>query len=173
MGERAGAYDVCVVGAGPAGSTCAFYLARQGVPRGVVRGAICLAAPTHFSSNNEDPYVSQAFSKYVSRWSRTQPATFVDGDEPPMLLIQGDADQLVTPGSNRYLARVIRAKGGRAVAVSYPKMSHYELLFSMAWPLWCTADVRDWCLRFMRENGAWDDAGRDAAPDRSTRIEGH
>jgi acetyl esterase/lipase len=149
------------------------YLARQGVPRGVVRGAICLAAPTQFSSNNEDPYVSQAFSKYVSRWSQTQPTTFVDGDEPPMLLIQGDADQLVTPGSNRYLASVIRAKGGRAVAVSYPEMSHYELLFSMAWPLWGTADVRDWCLRFMRENGAWGDAGRDATHGRSTRIEGH
>ena len=30
MGSPASAYDVCVVGAGPAGSTCAFYLARQG-----------------------------------------------------------------------------------------------------------------------------------------------
>jgi acetyl esterase/lipase len=134
------------------------YLARQGVPRGVVRGTICLAAPTRFSAEG-DPYVHQAFGDYLSRWSRTQPATFVDGDEPPMLLIQGDQDELVTPGSNRYLARVIRAKGGRAVAVSYPKMSHYELLFSMAWPLWGTADVRDWCLRFMRENGAWDGGG--------------
>ena len=51
-------YDVCIVGAGPAGSTCAFYLARQGVrvllldrerfPRDKLCGdAICSPAHAH------------------------------------------------------------------------------------------------------------------------------
>src|SRR3954471_1050980 len=51
-------FDVCIVGAGPAGSTCAFYLARQGVsvvlldkerfPRDKLCGdAVCSPAHAH------------------------------------------------------------------------------------------------------------------------------
>ena len=58
MGSPASAYDVCVVGAGPAGSTCAFYLARQGkrvllvdkqrFPRDKLCGdAVCARAQVH------------------------------------------------------------------------------------------------------------------------------
>jgi geranylgeranyl reductase family protein len=58
VGSRASAYDVCVVGAGPAGSTCAFYLARQGkrvlllekerFPRDKLCGdAVCTRAQVH------------------------------------------------------------------------------------------------------------------------------
>jgi geranylgeranyl reductase family protein len=58
VGSLASAYDVCVVGAGPAGSTCAFYLARQGkrvlllekqrFPRDKLCGdAVCSRAQVH------------------------------------------------------------------------------------------------------------------------------
>src|ERR1041385_2936405 len=53
-----GPVDVCIIGAGPAGSTCAFYLARQGVnvllldkekfPRDKLCGdAVCSPAHVH------------------------------------------------------------------------------------------------------------------------------
>ena len=58
MGSPASAYDVCVVGAGPSGSTCAYYLARQGrrvllldkqrFPRDKLCGdAVCARAQVH------------------------------------------------------------------------------------------------------------------------------
>ena len=58
MDSQAGVYDVCVVGAGPAGSTCAYYLARQGkrvlllekqrFPRDKLCGdAVCTRAQVH------------------------------------------------------------------------------------------------------------------------------
>lgn len=134
------------------------YLDHAGVPRGAVRGTICLAAPTQFSLSG-DPYIQQAFGPYADRWSQTQPGTFATPDDPPMLLLQGDKDDLVKPGSNRYLSRLIRSKGGRATAVSYPNMTHFGLLVSMCWPIWPTTDVRARCIQFIHENGASDGGG--------------
>jgi acetyl esterase/lipase len=147
-GHSAGAYIVAMLNLDER------YLARAGVPPGTIKGAICLSAPLWFIPNN-DAMRGIFGTDDGPAFAQTQPRTFVDGREPPMLLLQGDQDELVRPGTNRDLAQTIRAKGGRATAVSYPAMGHAGPLVSMVWPLWGAADVRAWCLRFLQENGAW------------------
>jgi acetyl esterase/lipase len=131
------------------------YLDRAGVPRGTVKGVICLASPLRFVPDNAA--MRGIFGMDATGLAETQPRNFIDGKEAPMLLVQGDEDELVRPGSNRKMAEEIRARGGRAIAVSYAKMGHLQPLVAMVWPFWGTADVREWCLKFMKQNGAWND----------------
>jgi acetyl esterase/lipase len=126
------------------------YLDQAGVPRGVLKGTIGLSGPYEFTPGGAD--MLRVFGADRTRWPETQPANFIDGNEPPMLLIQGGDDQLVDPTSARKLARAIHAKGGRATAVFYPDMSHFGTLMSLAWPVWPTTDIRERCVHFIRAN---------------------
>ncbi|HZZ44430.1 MAG TPA: alpha/beta hydrolase [Tepidisphaeraceae bacterium] len=126
------------------------YLDHADVPAGTLKGVICLSAPLNFIPDN--PALLGIFGSGTSPdYLNTQPRTFLTPHQAPMLLIQGDKDQLVHPGSNREFAHQIHEHGADAIAISYPQMGHLGPLIAMIWPLWFTADVRDRCLDFLHE----------------------
>lgn len=126
MGSPASAYDVCVVGAGPAGSTCAFYLAQQGkrvllldkerFPRDKLCGdAVCTRAQVHL----ERMGVLQAvLAAGEGRWAEY--GGFVSPNGVPCLASStaGGAKPLVIAIKRVVLdARVARAAVGAGAAL--------------------------------------------------------
>jgi acetyl esterase/lipase len=53
---------------------------------------------------------------------------FVDGDEPPFLLLHGDADRTVDPANAPRLAATLRAKGVPVQVVRIPDVGHVGLV---------------------------------------------
>ncbi len=47
-------------------------------------------------------------------WDRASPASWVDGNEPPFLLIHGGDDQSIPPAQSEEFAEILRAAGGEA-----------------------------------------------------------
>jgi acetyl esterase/lipase len=79
----------------------------------------------------------------------TQPINHVDGGAAPMLLITGDRDGVVDPGNSDRLAARIRAAGGEAEVIHYPKLDHPMTVGSLATPLqWMAPVMRD-AVRFI------------------------
>jgi acetyl esterase/lipase len=62
----------------------------------------------------------------------SQPINFVDGDEPPMLLLQGTSDDEVPPHNAEVMAERAQAMDGDAVLKLYPGVGHSSILLSFA-----------------------------------------
>lgn len=58
----------------------------------------------------------------------SQPLRYVTRDAPPLLLLTGDADQTVKPRNTRALADAVRAIGGEARVIVYPRLAHREII---------------------------------------------
>ena len=62
----------------------------------------------------------------------SQPVTYVDGGNPPMLLLTGDADRTVSPRNTQSLARRIRQHGGSVETKVYPGIGHIGVITAFA-----------------------------------------
>ena len=60
-----------------------------------------------------------------------QPVSFVDGSEPPMLLLHGAADGIVYPINSEMLAERVRSAGGSAEEIEYPDMGHVRIVLAL------------------------------------------
>lgn len=109
-GHSAGAQIAALLG------TDAHYLADQGVPRSAIAGVIGLAGPYDFRISGE---LTEVFGP-PERWPQAQPIGFVDGDEPPFLLVSGRRDSEVEPRQTRDLADRLREAGGRVEVLWLP-----------------------------------------------------
>lgn len=104
MGHSAGGHIAALLG------TDARYLARRNVRTGQLAGVIGLAGPYDFLPIT-DPSIKQVFGAEKD-WPQSQPVNFVDGDEPPFLLIHGGSDRRVWPMNSERLAARLRAHEG-------------------------------------------------------------
>lgn len=59
---------------------------------------------------------------------------FVDGDEPPMLLLQGGGDRTVAPRNASSLAARMRARSEPVELEFYPGIGHIGLLLALSPP---------------------------------------
>lgn len=125
------------------------WLAREGAAIETLAGFIGLAGPYDFLPLTEDRY-KQIFPQETR--SASQPVNFVDGDEPPMLLIAGEDDTTVDPQNTRSLAAKMRAQGGEATEIIYPGVDHIGAITSFATALPLNDEtIRDRTLLFIRE----------------------
>jgi acetyl esterase/lipase len=62
----------------------------------------------------------------------SQPINFVDGDEPPMLLLQGADDEEVPPNNAQAMAERAQAMDGTATLKLYPDVGHNRILLALA-----------------------------------------
>lgn len=120
MGHSAGAHIAALL------ATDARYLARHGLKPADFASVVGLAGPYDFLPLTS-PAVKQALGPALG-WPGTQPVNFVDGDEPPFLLLQGSDDMRVDPGNAERLARRLRASKVPVTVVMLPGVGHIGLL---------------------------------------------
>ena len=122
-GHSAGAQIAALVGLD------ARYLAPHGMKPRDLAGVIGLSGPYDFEiAGYEDVFGPEA------QWPQAQPIRFVDGDEPPFLLVHGTGDMVVEAKDSQELADKLRSVGGRAELLWLPDAGHIAPLAAMYRP---------------------------------------
>ena len=119
MGHSAGAHTVAMLGLNEA------YLEKAGVDKSVIKGVIPIAAPLMLKAS-QVPQLAFVFgaAKDEDMW----PLAFIDGNEPPFLLIHGEKDPLVQPIHAQVAEKMIKAKGGKVTTHYFPNHDHMTIV---------------------------------------------
>lgn len=125
IGHSAGAHTVAML------AMDAHYLRDAGVPRDGVRGFVSISGPV--DTTWTDPDVQDLMGP-AERWPGTYPYNFIGGDEPPLLLLHGAEDHVVGAGNSVRFADRVRARGGCARSIVYPKIGHVQAALALAYP---------------------------------------
>lgn len=97
------------------------YLERAGVPIDGIAGVIGLSGPYDFNVGTE---YAPIFGP-PSQWPKAQTVNYVDGDEPPFLLIHGGKDRVVEARDSIELDAKLRANGGQSTLLLVPDAGHF------------------------------------------------
>ena len=124
VGHSAGAHIAAMLG------TDARFLRAVGMQPRDLAGVVGLAGPYDFLPIT-DPALKPVFGP-ESRWPESQPVNFVDGDEPPFLLLQGDADTVVRPRNAERLAARLRSRDEPVEVRMIAGAGHPALLLGLA-----------------------------------------
>lgn len=114
-------------------ATDASWLARVGMKPRNLAGFIGLAGPYYFTPITE-PDLVDMFGVTPAQQRRSQPFDFVNGDEPPMLLLQGTDDHIVNPRNAKSLAYALRAYREPVEVHLYPGVDHDGIVHSLSRP---------------------------------------
>ena len=119
MGYSAGAHIACLL------TTDQKYLSNMGLKKNYIAGFIGLSGPYDFL-----PMKSESRKKIFPEKFRfsSQPIQFVDGEEPPFLLLHGKEDKVVLPKNSTSLAKKIQSKGGSVVLRIYEEIDHSSIM---------------------------------------------
>lgn len=109
------------------------YLQRYQLSPDKLSGMIGLAGPYDFLPLKSET-LKTIFGPEQDRW-RSQPIHFVDGKNPPVLLLVGNNDLTVWPKNSRNLAAKIREKGGKVELVEFEDYGHVAMVAKLAKPL--------------------------------------
>lgn len=127
MGHSAGAHIGALL------ATDASWLNRVDMQPRQLAGFIGLAGPYDFTPIT-DPDMVGMFGATPQEQRRSQPVAFVDGDEPPMLLLQGSSDKTVWPRNASSLASALRTQNEPVEVKLYPGVGHSGILLSLSRP---------------------------------------
>ncbi|MFZ2236986.1 MAG: alpha/beta hydrolase, partial [Dokdonella sp.] len=144
MGHSAGAHLALML------ATNAKWMAPHQIKPTRLAGAIGLAGPYNFLPLTADDMIGM-FGSTPEQQARTQPINFVDGDEPPMLLLHGSADDTVWPKNSTTLAQAVKAKGGRVEVNIYPDVTHSGILLSVSPTFRGKASALDDSVKFINK----------------------
>lgn len=134
-GHSAGAHIAAML------ATDGHYLADAGSSINDLAGFVGISGPYDFLPI-KDPVLQTIFAPR-ERWPRTQPIHFVNGDEPPTLLMHGGADETVLPKNSRNFAGKINDSGGSAELKIYPGVDHVGMISPFAAPIRFTGSQLD------------------------------
>ncbi len=126
VGHSAGAHIVALL------ATDAHYLAADGLTPRDLAGVVGIAGPYDFLPLT-DPKIIEVFGP-ESEWPESQPVNFVDGDEPPFLLLHGQGDRIVWPRNSEALEKKLRAAGIAVSYLRYPSLGHFRILAGFRYP---------------------------------------
>ena len=141
MGHDAGAHIAAMLALNEA------YLKAVGGSRSWLRGMIGLAGPYDFMPITA-PDLRDLFGP-PDLYPQSQPILFVDGHNPPLLLMTGLDDDSVLARNTQSLAQSVSKAGGPVETVVYPKMSHSMILATIAAPLRRNSDVMAYITDFV------------------------
>jgi acetyl esterase/lipase len=142
-GHSAGAYNAAMLALNPT------YLHDAGVSRDQLAGMVGLAGPYDFLPI-EIPKVKAIFAP-GDDGPVTQPITYVDGHNPPMLLMAGTDDDTVYPRNSTALAARIRDTGGKVEEKLFKGLGHIGLVTAIAPLFQPRAPVLQDIIRFARD----------------------
>jgi acetyl esterase/lipase len=126
VGHSAGAQIVALL------ATDAHYLAAEGMKPRDLAGVVGIAGPYDFLPLT-DPKLIDVFGP-ESEWPASQPVNFVDGDEPPFLLLQGQRDRVVAPRNSEAMERKLRAAQVPVTLKRYSGVGHFRILAGFRYP---------------------------------------
>ena len=131
------------------------YLRDAGLGDNAVRGFVSLAGPVDTTWTDDD--VQQIMGPR-EQWPSTYPYNFVDGRNPPLLLLHGTSDSVVSFGNSVRLAELIRSRGGCVRLGLFPGVGHVKIAAAFAFPTLRIAPVLRSVSAFI------DDPVRDSCP---------
>jgi acetyl esterase/lipase len=168
MGHSAGAHIGALL------ATDAHWLKEVGMQPRQLSGFIGLAGAYDFLPLKERDYIDM-FGSTHEQQLLSQPVHFVNGDEPPMLLMQGTSDTIVRPKNAESLARSLRAQNEPVEVKLFPGIGHFAILFSMSRPFRGKAPVLDDAIKFIRASAgtASEQRPSDRADERDAEIVSH
>ena len=155
MGHSAGAYNAAMLALNP------HWLEAAGTSRTQLAGMIGLAGPYDFLPITEQDLIP-IFAP-AGDGPQSQPVTFADGHNPPLLLLAGTDDNDVRPANTESLARHVAEHGGPVESKLYPGIGHIGLVTAFAWMFRWRAPVLDNVWSFVQRHlgdGAPVDTGR-------------
>jgi acetyl esterase/lipase len=124
------------------------WLATVGMTPRDLAGFIGVAGTYDFIPFDE-PEFYDMFGRTPEEEARSQPINFVDGDEPPALLLQGEKDTIVYPSEAIALEGRYRQQGEPVELKLYPNLGHEKLLLAFG-PLKARAPVLADTMAFIR-----------------------
>jgi acetyl esterase/lipase len=142
MGHSAGAHIGALL------ATDGHWLAGVGMHPRQLSGFIGLAGPYDFLPLTDPDFVDMFGTTHEAQL-RSQPVHFVDGDEPPMLLMQGRADKVVWPRNATSMAAAMGREGESTEVKMYPDIGHAAILLAMSRPFRGKAPVIDDVVGFI------------------------
>jgi len=142
MGHSAGAHIGALL------ATDAHWLNDVGMQPRQLAGFIGLAGPYDFLPLKEQDYIDMFGSTHAEQLL-SQPVHFVNGDEPPMLLMQGTTDKIVWPRNAASLAAALRRENEPVELKLYPDIGHFAILFALSRPFRSKAPALDDTLSFI------------------------
>jgi acetyl esterase/lipase len=99
----------------------------------------------------DEPAFADIFGHAPAEQARSQPVNFIDGDEPPALLLQGEKDTIVSPAEAISFEGRYRQQGEAVELRLYPRLGHEGLLFALG-PRHDSAPVMADTLDFIRRH---------------------
>ncbi len=146
VGHSAGAYIAVMLALDPR------WLQAAGAGRDAVAGSVGISGPYDFLPIT-DPAIRAIFSPAADAIATTQPITFADGNNRPLLLLQGLADTTVQPRNAAVLAARIRAEGGPVKLRTYEGLGHIGIITAFAPLFQSDAPVLDDVVSFVNDPG--------------------
>lgn len=145
MGHSAGAYVAAMLTLDPR------YLSKVGLNRNAIRATAALSGPYEFIPSTDDLPVF-AMKPGDPPTPGMEPIDFVDGREPPMLLVHGLKDQTVDSSNATRLAARIEQAGGKVRIILYRDRAHVGVVLSLAASFRWLAPTLEDVSRFFREH---------------------
>ena len=106
------------------------YLNAVGKDRSLIKAFVGLAGPYDFVPQADD--LKKMFAP-PERYSQMQVTTFIDGSEPPMLLLWGSDDEEVARSNLDALVATCHQKGVPVESKIYPGVGHVDILANQIW----------------------------------------
>ncbi len=129
-------------------STDPSYLAAHNLERSAIRGFAGLAGPYHFFPESE---VMKAIFGPEDQYPSMQAGTFVDGGEPPILMLYGKNDTTVSMANIERMEAALDAAGSCHRIQLYDDLDHISILSSFSWILRGANTVPDDLYAFMHD----------------------
>lgn len=142
MGADAGAYNAVMLALDPA------FLQVAGGNPDWIKGAIGISGPYDMLPLTS-PDLRAIFGP-PDQFAQSQPIFWVNGGNPPLLLIASEADKVVSVRNTEELFNRVKRANGPVEKVIYKGLSHADTVADLAAPLRGRADIRPNVAAFVR-----------------------
>ncbi len=140
MGHSAGAHTAVLL------ATDERFLQSLDMSTKRIKGVIGLAGPYHFTPKSDE---LKAIFGRPDNYQNMQISNFIDGQEPPLLLLEGEDDTDVKKSNVEKLSAKLSQHGVSYVSKIYPRVDHVGLIASLSWLLNAKAPIEQDILNFI------------------------
>ncbi len=124
------------------------YLSGYDLSPDIINAFAGLSGPYDFVPQDND--LKDMFGATESEFSKAMTTPYIDGNEPPMLLIYGQKDEQVWARNHELLSDKIREKGGQVEVKLYPEADHTDTVSALSWINPARLDVASYIDTFFK-----------------------